>query len=211
MTGPLLLIVFILRSVPIALRKTKIVYNFGHSECNRVIIIMILYMFQRGQMLVSMSWKMSWCRVPMPPWTPVPGPRSSSQQLFIPGPCGGMRVRQDHRNTGMLLAVFRVYFIIRTPRWSLELQIRGSIKDSSKIIFVAPALGIAWYRDLVILIPQQTHMLWPLLELSQWDGSDDGSQNMFVWRSMANYHQIIFVTTIYLEHWIIMLQFRIKY
>ena len=30
-------------------------------------------------------------------------------------------------------------------------------------------------------------MLWPSLEPPQRDGSNDGSQNMFLWRNVANY------------------------
>ena len=58
-----------------------------------------------------------------------------------------------------------------------ELQTRGGIEDNSKIIF---------------LISQWIHMLWPLI--------NDGSQNMFFWRNVANYPLIISVTPSYLEH-----------
>ena len=38
------------------------------------------------------------------------------------------------------------------------------------------------------------------LEPSQQDGSNDRSQNMFLWKNMANDHLIIPVTSFYLEH-----------
>ena len=53
----------------------------------------------------------------------------------------------------------------------LELQIRGSIEDNSKIIFLFLS----------------ENMLCPSLESPQRDGSNDGSQNIFLWRNMATY------------------------
>ena len=74
-----------------------------------------------------------------------------------------------------------------------QLQITGGTEDNSKII---------------LFISQQKHVLWPSLELSQWDSSNDGSQFMFfgsqvmiLWRNMANYPKIIPVTLSSLEHW----------
>ena len=40
----------------------------------------------------------------------------------------------------------------------------------------------------------------PSLEPSQRDGSNDGSQNLFLWRNVANYPSIISVTPSYVEH-----------
>ena len=40
----------------------------------------------------------------------------------------------------------------------------------------------------------------PTLEPSRWDGSNGGSQNMFLWRNIANYPLIIPVIPSYLEH-----------
>ena len=40
----------------------------------------------------------------------------------------------------------------------------------------------------------------PSLEPSQRFGSNDGSQNKFLWRNTANYPQIIPLTPSYLEH-----------
>ena len=40
----------------------------------------------------------------------------------------------------------------------------------------------------------------PSLELSWRDGSNVGSQNMFLWRNVANYPFIIYVTPSYLKH-----------
>ena len=56
--------------------------------------------------------------------------------------------------------------------WTSELQIRGGIKDNSKMIF---------------LISRQKHYCDPSLELSRQEGCNDGSQNMFLWTNMANY------------------------
>ena len=53
-----------------------------------------------------------------------------------------------------------------------ELQIRRSNGDNSKIIF---------------LISQRKICCDPSLEPSRQDGSNDGSQNMFIWRNMENY------------------------
>ena len=41
----------------------------------------------------------------------------------------------------------------------------------------------------------------PSLEPSGQDGSNDGSQNMILWRNIANYPLIIPVTPSYLEHY----------
>ena len=43
-------------------------------------------------------------------------------------------------------------------------------------------------------------MLWPSLELSQHNGSNDGTQNMFYGKNMDNSPKIIPVTPSYLEH-----------
>ena len=40
-------------------------------------------------------------------------------------------------------------------------------------------------------------MLWPLIR----GGSNDGSQNMFLWKNIDNYPKIIPDTPSYLEHW----------
>ena len=40
----------------------------------------------------------------------------------------------------------------------------------------------------------------PSLEPSRGDGSNDGSQNMFLWRYIANHLEIVSVTPFYLEH-----------
>ena len=53
-----------------------------------------------------------------------------------------------------------------------ELQIRESIEDNSKII---------------VFISERNICCDPSLEPSQRDGSNDGSQNMFSRRNMANY------------------------
>ena len=55
---------------------------------------------------------------------------------------------------------------------STELQIRRSIEDNSTIIFP---------------IFHENICCDPSLEPSQRDGSDDESQNMFLWRNMDNY------------------------
>ena len=54
-----------------------------------------------------------------------------------------------------------------------KLQIRGDIEDNSKI-FLLLFLNENIYCD-------------PSLELSERDGCNDGSQNRFLWRNMANY------------------------
>ena len=59
---------------------------------------------------------------------------------------------------------------------SSELQITEGIEDNSKIIF---------------LISQQNICCDPSLELCRGDSSNDGSQNMFLWRNVANYPSII--------------------
>ena len=66
-----------------------------------------------------------------------------------------------------------------------ELQIRGSIDDNSEDNFSYFSTKTSYD---------------PSLEPSQQDGSNGGSQNMFLWRSMANYHLIIPITSSYLEH-----------
>ena len=53
-----------------------------------------------------------------------------------------------------------------------ELQIRRDVEDNSKIFF---------------LTSQQKHMCDPALVPSWQYGSNDGSQDMFLWRHMANY------------------------
>ena len=58
------------------------------------------------------------------------------------------------------------------------------IKDNSKIIFLISQLKCG---D-------------PSLEPSQQDGSNDGSQNLFLRKKMDNYPKIIPVTPSYLEH-----------
>ena len=52
------------------------------------------------------------------------------------------------------------------------LQIRGHIEDNSEIVFLF-LNGNIWCD--------------PSLEPARQDGSNDGSQNMFLWRNMANY------------------------
>ena len=54
-----------------------------------------------------------------------------------------------------------------------ELQITEGIKDNSKIIF--------------FLFLVENICCDPSLEPSRRDGSNDGSQNMFLWKNMANY------------------------
>ena len=56
-----------------------------------------------------------------------------------------------------------------------QLQIRGGIEDNSKIIFP---------------ISQQNISCDPSLESSSQDGSNDGSQNMFLWKQIDNYPKI---------------------
>ena len=53
-----------------------------------------------------------------------------------------------------------------------ELQIRGGIEDNSKIVF--------FYFSKKTCCDSS-------LELSRRDGSNDGSQNMVLWRKVANY------------------------
>ena len=65
-----------------------------------------------------------------------------------------------------------------------ELHIRGGIEDNSKIMFLI----------------KENRCCDPSLEPSWHDGSNDGSQNRFLWRKMANYPQIIPVTPSYQEH-----------
>ena len=72
---------------------------------------------------------------------------------------------------------------------ALPTALRGpeGIEDNSKIIF---------------LISQRKHKVCcdPSLEPSQRDNSNDGSQNMFLWKNMDNYPKVILVTPSYLEH-----------
>ena len=53
-----------------------------------------------------------------------------------------------------------------------ELQIRGDTEDNSELIF---------------LFLNENICCDPSLELSWRNGSNDGSQNTFLWRNMANY------------------------
>ena len=55
---------------------------------------------------------------------------------------------------------------------STELQIRGGIRDNSEISF---------------LIYKENICCDPSLKPSPGDSFNDGSQNMFLWRNMANY------------------------
>ena len=73
---------------------------------------------------------------------------------------------------------------IGTPR--TELQIRGGIEDNSKIFF--------------FLFLNENICCDSSLEQSLRDCSNEGLQNMLIWRSMANYPLIIPVTPSYLEH-----------
>ena len=61
---------------------------------------------------------------------------------------------------------------------------------------------------IIFLIPQQKPMLWPYLEPSRWDGSNEGSQNMFFCRNMDSHPWIIPVTPSYLEHWILQVFYK---
>ena len=63
-------------------------------------------------------------------------------------------------------------FVNYTGSINSEFQIRGGIKDNSRIIF---------------LILNENICCDPLLDTSRRDGSNDGSQNMLFWRNMANY------------------------
>ena len=74
-----------------------------------------------------------------------------------------------------------------SPFTDLQIHVRGGSEDTynSKIIF---------------LFLNENLCCDPSLELSQWDGSTERSQNVFVWRNMAHYPKIIPVTLSYLEH-----------
>ena len=73
-----------------------------------------------------------------------------------------------------------------------ELQIRGSIEDNL----------------IIFLFLNKNISCDPSLEPSQRDGSNVGSQNMFLWRIIANYPKIIPVTPSYLEHCPIVISLR---
>ena len=66
-----------------------------------------------------------------------------------------------------------------------ELQIRGGIEDNSILFFLFHIENICCDHS---------------LEPSRRDGSNDGSQNMFLWRNMENYPEIITFTHSYLVY-----------
>ena len=67
-----------------------------------------------------------------------------------------------------------------------ELHKTQDIEDNSKIIFLFLNKNICCDSS---------------LEPSWSNGSNDGSQNMFLWRNLVNYPQITSVTPSYLEYW----------
>ena len=70
------------------------------------------------------------------------------------------------------LVTVRTKCIFHVIKCNSELQIRGGIEDNLKIIFLF--LNVNIFCD-------------PSLEPSRRDGSNEGSQNMFLWRHMGNY------------------------
>ena len=68
---------------------------------------------------------------------------------------------------------------ITETKTQIELQIRGGIEDNSKIIFSFLNKNICCD---------------PSLEPSQQDGSNEGSQNMLLWRNKANYPSYPFLS-----------------
>ena len=65
-----------------------------------------------------------------------------------------------------------------------ELQIRGGIEEISKVLF--------------FLFLNENICCDPSLEPSQQDGSNDGSQYMFLWKNMDNYPETVPVTPSFL-------------
>ena len=105
-------------------------------------------------------------------WSPWVFPIQDGHKVFFL--CDTSRVcsfgcrSQSTTFPSMYLSAFdKRYFVLGKS----ELHVGGSIDDNSKIFFC---------------ISQWKYMLWPSSELSRRDGSDDRSQNMFLWRNMAN-------------------------